>query len=186
MISAMVCNIAIGGNVSYLAILIQRTGGNTGNLGFVWFLIALSAIPVLYYGKRLLTIFDKLNIYLIGIMFYALRFFLDTIFTSYDFIIIIQLLESVSYPLVLLGALEYLNKITPDKVKTTSMTFYTATYGVGGFIGNILGGMLLEKADIFLLYRVFAIVSVIGCIVVLILKRTDKMIRVDQIELTVP
>lgn len=181
-ISAIVCNIAIGGNVSYLAILIQKTGGNTGNLGFVWFLIAMSALPVLYYGKRLITKFNKLNIYLLGIMFYALRFFLDSVFTSYDFIIIIQLLESVSYPLVLLGALEYLNKITPDKVKTTSMTFYTAAYGVGGFIGNITGGMILENANIFLLYRVLSVVSVVGCIVVLMLKKTDKMISSDQIE----
>jgi PPP family 3-phenylpropionic acid transporter len=175
-ISAIICNIAIGGNVSYLAILIQRTGGNTGNLGFVWFLIALSALPVLYYGKRLITKFNKLNIYLLGIMFYALRFFLVSVFDSFHIIIIIQLLESVSYPLVLLGALEYLNKITPSKVKTTSMTFYTAAYGVGGFIGNITGGIILENASIFLLYRVLSIISVIGCIVVLILKKTDRMI----------
>lgn len=176
LIAALVCNIAIGGNVSYLAILIQSTGGNTGNLGFVWFLIAISALPVLYFGKRLITKYNKLNILLIGVVFYAIRFFLDSLFTSYDLIIMIQLLESVSYPLFLLGTLEYLNKITPDKVKTTAMTFYTAAYGVGGFIGNIIGGVILENADIFLLYTVFSIVSVIGCFVVLLLKKIDKKI----------
>ena len=180
LLSAIVCNIAIGGNVNYLAILIQDTGGNTGNLGFVWFIIALSALPVLYYGRRLITRFDKLNFYLFGILVYALRFFLDSIVTSYDTIIWIQLLESISYPMVLLGALEYLNKITPDKVKTTSMTFYTAAYGIGGFIGNIIGGAILQNAEVFLLYKVLAGVSVFGGIVVLILKKADKLVEAGQ------
>lgn len=174
LLSSILCYIAIGGNVSYLAVLIQETGGSTANLGFVWFLIALSALPVLYYGKMLLTRYDKLNIYLIGILFYALRFFLDSTTDDNGLIIIIQLLESVSYPLFLMGALEYLNKITPDSVKTTSMTFFTAACGIGGFIGNITGGVLLESYSVSILYRVFSVVALITCIVVIILKKVDN------------
>lgn len=180
LLSATVCNIAIGGNVSYVAILIQDTGGNTGILGFVWFLVALSALPVLYYGRRLITKFDMLYFYMFGSLVYALRFFLDSIVSSYTAVIWIQLLESISYPLVLLGALEYLNKITPDKVKTTSMTFYTAAYGIGGFIGNIIGGVILQNAEVFLLYKVLAGVSLLGCIVVLILKKVDQSVSEVQ------
>lgn len=182
LLSATICNIAIGGNVNYVAILIQDTGGNTGILGFVWFLVALSALPVLYYGRRLITKFDMLYFYMFGSLVYALRFFLDSIVDSYTTIIWIQLLESISYPLVLLGALEYLNKITPDKVKTTSMTFYTAAYGIGGFIGNIIGGVILQNAEVFLLYKVLAGVSLLGCIVVLILKKVDQSVSEVQSE----
>jgi MFS transporter, PPP family, 3-phenylpropionic acid transporter len=176
-ISAIVAFTAIGGSVSYLAILIQKTGGNTSNLGFVWFLIAISTLPVFYFGKKLTKRYGELNIYQLGILFYALRFFLDSVFTSFNIILVVQLLESVSYTFFLMGTLEYLNKITPAKIKATSMTFYTAACGIGGFIGSIAGGMLLEHVDIFTFYRMLSAVSIICIMIIFLLKKFDKQMN---------
>lgn len=177
LISAIAAYIAIGGNVSYLAILIQQTGGNTSSLGFVWFIIAMSALPVFYFGKNFINKFGELNIYILGMLFYAIRFFLDSAFTSNYIIFCIQLLECVSYTFFLMGTLEYLNKITPSKIKTTSMTFYTAACGIGGFLGNMAGGILLEHIDIFMLYRLLSFVSIACILFILPLKKLDRRIN---------
>jgi predicted MFS family arabinose efflux permease len=178
LISVIVAFTAIGGNVSYLAVLIQETGGTTGNLGFVWFVIAISTLPVFYFGKGLTNKLGDINIYLLGTLFYALRFFLNSLFSSNNIILGIQLLESVSYTFFLMGTLEYLNKITPAKIKTTSMTFYTAACGIGGFLGSFAGGILLEHADIFMLYRLLSLVSILCIAFILPLKRLDQGINV--------
>lgn len=81
-----------------------------------------------------------------------------------------------------MGTLEYLNKISPSKLKTTSMTFYTAACGIGGFIGSITGGILLEHVNVFMLYRLLSAVS-FGCIMIIsLLKIFAKRIHFYKVE----
>ena len=55
------------------------------------------------------------------------------------------------------------------------MTLYAAFGGgLGGFIGNIMGGKLLDMISVFSIYKILSLVMVFALLVVSILKGMDK------------
>lgn len=173
-ISVCIINISIGSNGSYIAVLIQKTGGDVSKLGLLWFIVAMSEVPVFFIGNRLLKKYEVLNVYVISLLIYALRFVLDAFAPSYSLVIVIQLMQSITFALYILSSMQYLNMIVPSQMRTTGMTIFAAGGGLGGFIGNIFGGVLLEHINIFTLFRIMALVSLIALMVAVYLKLLDN------------
>ncbi len=172
--SVFFANIALGTNGSYITILIQKTGGDVSKLGLLWFIMAMSELPFLFFGRRILSKFGELNLYILGTVFMALRFFLDAVSTSYNHVLAVQLMQGISFAFYFIAALQYLNNIAPAKMKTSAMTFFAAVCGMGSLTGNVGGGMLLEHISIFMLFKVISVISLVSLCVVVILKKIDK------------
>ncbi len=173
--SVLLLNIALGANGSYISVLVKETGGSVTILGFVWFIIAISEIPAFFFGNHLQKRFGELNIYLWAVGLYTLRFLLCSIPQSYISVISIQLLQGVTFPLYLMGAMQYLYKIVPEPIKASGITLLSSLgFGLGSFIGNLGGGVFLESHGIHLLYRILSVFCVLALLVGLYLKSQDK------------
>lgn len=167
-------NICFGVNSSYLAVLINKTGGDVSKLGLMWFVIAISELPGFFFSDKLFKRFGIINLLGVSIIIYILRFFLDSISCSYNMIIIIQLLQGVTYPLYLMATLQYVNKIVPKNLLTTGITLYSAMGGgIGGFTGNLFGGIFLQWFNVFMLFKVLSIICLAALAAVFILKKAD-------------
>ncbi|MBU3111219.1 MFS transporter [Clostridium lacusfryxellense] len=178
-VAIVFANIANGSNGSYISLLIQETGGDVSQLGLLWFILAISELPIFFFGKNLLKKHGELNVFIVGMLLFTLRYFLDSICTSYVYVIMIQVMQGITFPLFFMAALEYLNIITPRKMKTSSMTFFGAACGLGAFIGNIGCGLLLEHISIFAIYRIISLMCLIciGFVVVLKKVNADHLIK---------
>lgn len=174
MISVILTNIGNGSNTSYIPILIEKTGGDVAQLGMVWFVIAISELPAFYFGTRLLYKYGEINLYMIGVALFALRYFLDSLCDYYIPVLVIQLLQGVTYTFYLMTSLQYLNKITPTNMRTSAITMHAAGMGIGGVIGNIGGGILLEHISIFMLYEILALICILCLGILIVLKKTDS------------
>lgn len=173
MVSIVFANISLGSNSSYISFLIEKTGGDVTKLGALWFIVAMSELPALFYGTKLLKKCGELNLFILSMGLFTLRYLLDSICTSYISVLIIQIMQGITYPLFLMSSLQYLNRITPAKVRTSAMTFYTAVCGIGAFIGNIGSGILLEQINIFMLYKILSFMCIVCLFVVVILKNIN-------------
>lgn len=174
MIAICIASISIGANNAYISLLIQKTGGGVAQIGIMGFIIALSELPSLFFGTKLLKKYGELNLFMLGMAFFTIRYFLDSICTSYISVLLVQAMQGMSFSLFLMSSYQYLNKIVPAKMRTSAMTLYAAVCGLGNFIGNIGGGMLLEQINIFMLFKVISIVCVLSFFVLLILKSINK------------
>ncbi len=173
--SVLLANIALGANSSYISVLVKETGGSVAIIGFVWFVFGISEIPAFFFGSHLQRRFGELNIYLLAVGLYALRFFLCSIEQSYLSVIAIQLLQSVTFPLYLMGAMQYLYKIIPEHIKASGITILSSLgFGLGSFIGNLGGGMLLQSHRVYFLYRVLSIFCILSLLVGIYLKSQEK------------
>lgn len=181
MCSIIFANISIGSNNSYISLLIQETGGDVSKLGLVWFTLAISELPIFFFGSKLLKKYGELNLFIVAMLLFTLRYFLNSICTSYIYVIIVQAMQGITFPLFLMASLEYLNKITPTKMKTSSMTIFAAACGLGGFIGNIGFGMLLEHISIFTVYKMISLICLICIGFVIVLKRENKSHSMNKI-----
>jgi len=177
LLAIVITNIGIGGNASYIAILIGKTGGDVAQLGILWFIVAISELPVFFAGARLLQKYGELNLYILGLALFVVRYALDSLCTWYVSVSAIQLMQGVTYTFFLVASLEYLNRIAPGKLKTVAMTLHAGAIAIGGVIGNLGGGILLEYVDIFVFYKVLAAVAVLGIGVLAGLKKLDGQSR---------
>jgi MFS transporter, PPP family, 3-phenylpropionic acid transporter len=175
-VSALLVSASMSANSNYLGTLIQKTGGDVSNIGTLWFVIAMSELPAFFFGGRILKKFGVINVYYISLIFYISRFFLDSICVNYQAVIAIQLFQAVTYPLYIMSTLQCINEIVPVKARTTAITVFAAlTAGVGGFMGNISGGMVIGDFSVFLLFRIMAGLCILSLLIGLILKKNTKV-----------
>ena len=173
--AAMIINVSMGANGNYLAILIQKTGGDVSKLGILWFIVAMSELPAFFLGSKILERFGVLNVFILSTIFYAGRFFIDSISTSYQIVLAVQLLQGITFPLYMMSTLQYVNTITSPKTRTTAMTVFTAiSGGIGGFVGNAAGGFILQSMNVFFLFKILSFVAIVALIMGIILRRIDK------------
>jgi MFS transporter, PPP family, 3-phenylpropionic acid transporter len=176
-LSVMVLNIAIQAHGNYIAMLIEATGGNVANLGFVWFASALSEIPAFFFGAKLLKKYGEMNIYIISLGLYIIRMLLSAYSTSYNMVIAVQFMQSITYPLYLFATMQYINVIVPDKIRASGITMLSSLgFGLGGLIGNLGGGFILQYRGPFFLYKFMAMICCLSLLIILVLKYKEKQV----------
>ncbi len=169
LLAVCVSSIAIISSGNYIAMLIEKTGGDTSGLGILWLLVAFSELPMFYLGTKVLDKFGEIPLFGAALILYSIRFILSSFCTSYILVTIIQLMQGVSYPLIMLSATSNANKLLPTNLKATGMTLISALgFGLGGFLGNLSSGFILENFNVFSLFRFYSLVSVIAFVIILI------------------
>ena len=162
-LTVCVSSIATVSSGNYIAILVEKTGGNTASLGFLWLLVAFSELPLFYYGTFLLNKFGESRLYIAAMVLYAVRFFASSLCTNFIPVVIIQLLQAFTFPLFMLATTSKANRLLPDHMKATGMTLMTSLgYGLGGLIGNISGGYIIKHLDVFYLYKIYALICLLA------------------------
>lgn len=180
-LSVLILNIALAAHNNYVAMIIEATGGNVSNLGFVWFVQAISEIPLFYFGSKLLKKYGELNVYVFAATLYFVRMLLTALSSSYTQVIAVQFMQSITYPLYLFSAMQYVKIIVPDRLRASGITLLSSLgFGLGGLIGNLGGGYILQYGDPFFLYKVLASVCLLSAALALLLKLTQKKNREGQ------
>lgn len=170
----VLASIALGANGSYLPVLVKSTGGTMFHLGLLGFIIAMSEFFSFNYGERILKRFGELNLLLVSMSFYTIRFYLDSISGNHFLTLGIQTLQSCTYPLFLISCYHYIIKHSDEKIRTTSMMIFAAAGSIGGLVGNVVGGFLLDNISIFNLYRILSFIPVICIFILIFIKYLDK------------
>lgn len=172
LLSVTIASISYGSNSSYIGVLLQETGGNVENIGLVWFVIAMSEIPVFFIINKLIAKIGSLNTYLFSLAIFSLRFFLCTLWKNTWIIIMIQFLQGFTFPLFMAGGLDYLCSLVPPEARSFSIALMSALiFGLGALIGNLGGGMLIDSFGVFSLYRIMSLISMASLLAALSLKK---------------
>lgn len=159
-ITIFLMNIAIIGGVNYMNELIKHTKGDVSNLGMVWFTTCVFEVITFYFAGKLIRRIGVIRVYLISILVFALKFFLDSVFMTPFLIISVQLLDGFAFTLFITSSLEFLNLNTKSQVRASMMSLYAATGGFGSFIAGLFGGMILNMVNPSQLYGILAAVCV--------------------------
>lgn len=173
-LSIIVINISTGANMNYMGELIKQTGGSVAVIGFLWSVLAISEAPVFFIGGRIIERLNDIKVYQLCLIFYFVRFFLDSLCTSWEMVVLVQVLQSLTFTLYAISGLHFLNRILPPGVKTSGITLYAASGGLGSFFGNIGGGVFLQKGSIFMLYRIIAFIAIAALCIALLTEKKAK------------
>jgi len=95
---------------------------------------------------------------------YAVRFLLMSVVTDPAWVVVIQLMHSVTFGIYFFTAVRYVTNIIPDEYRATGLAFFTIIWSsLAGLISGSVGGSLLDISK-GTLYMVAASLALIGSI----------------------
>lgn len=145
-IAVSIVFLAANAHGTYMSIIILGLGGTPADFGAAVFLSAASEAPVMWNYYRLLKYISAESMLCVSLAFYTVRMLIMLLFPNLMVMIIMQLMQSVSFGLFIPSFIRHLQAIAPDSVGTTAVLLGAAIYGgVSGVAGTVLGGILLEN-----------------------------------------
>jgi MFS family permease len=135
-------------------------------LGWVLAFGTVSEVPVLFFGNYLLKWFKPTGLLFLTILLTGVRLLLFGVATNYQFGMVLQIFNGVTFPAMWMAGVAYADENAPPGLKTTAQGLFSAiVFGFGAATGGFVGGPLMESLGGHNLYLLFG--SVILALMVL-------------------
>jgi len=149
-----------------LQLLIRDFGGTTAQIGTASAVMAASEAPLMFLMAFIMKKagFKKMLVFCSAA--YAIRMFITASVGTVNGLICVQLLQGLTYAVLVPVSMNYLSQILDERVRSTAVTTYNAiTSSLTGILGNLITSVLLAtgfSAQSALI--VFAISALLGFI----------------------
>ncbi len=165
MISVCLYQFAIRSTVSFLALIVQSAGGNSANLGLITFCAAFEC-PIMMVLSRLIRKGLKMPyIFAASLFLNVIRLAVLSFPVGIEVIIAMQFLGAIAAGIFITCFTQYISLITPPSITATATTVGTAlTMGIGGVVGSLAGGYLIEWYGIHTYLAICCIVMLLAFI----------------------
>ena len=170
--------IAFAGGISlsmisnFLFLFLRQLGADEFSLGLTLTVATLSELPILYFSNRLLRRWNENQLIRAALILFAIRAF------AYSFIVVpwlallIQLLHGPTFSLMWIAGVSYADRISPIGLEATAQGLFSGVMlGIGSAAGAFLGGLLYEHVGAVMMFRLAAVLSLVGVGFVLLVKK---------------
>ncbi|GIQ69943.1 MFS transporter [Xylanibacillus composti] len=152
-------------NDSLLALYISDMGASESRVGMAWLVATLSTVPSLMFAGKLIKKWNEMGIIIIATAAYALRWAIYSIADSPSVLIYAQALHSITFPLFLVAAIQYLMSIIPQELRGTGQAAFAVTFGgFAGIIGSAGGGEVFDRVSPAAAYGIGSLITVIAVV----------------------
>jgi PPP family 3-phenylpropionic acid transporter len=161
----MIMSIAHRMNDGFLALYLRQLGASDSIIGYAWMTSSLSEIPIFFllskYGHR----FKELPLLAFAGLIYALRFFLMSMVQNPDWVILIQLLHSLTFGIFLFTSIRYIQQIIPDEFRSSGQAIFAVTWSsIAGLISGTMGGWVFDAWGGGTMFTLCSVLSLLACI----------------------
>jgi len=123
----------------------REIGASPETTGFAIGMDGISELPFYFIAAWLLQRLVPGKVVLIAIFATALRLFFYSVNNNPNLVILIESMNGLTWTLLWVSAVEFVNNIVPAKWRTTGQSLlWAAYYGAGAVTGNIASGWLLS------------------------------------------
>lgn len=158
--------IFVNGSTSFLINLIEAKNGDVQILGNATAIGAFSEVPAMILFVKIAHKIPVKKILSVVFVLYILRVSLPVFAPNPNFIVLVFLLQSVTYAIFLPAIMYYVQELSPKNLHGTAITLTIACYsGLGNILGNIFGGIISDNFGIYSLYYVSGIACAISAFI---------------------
>ena len=163
---------------TFLGIHMQEMGGSASLVGLAFALSALSELPIVAFGGRLLARFGAFRLICFALVVYTVRFIAFSLITEPEWILPVQLLHGLSYGAYLMASVTLAHRIAGRHQAATAQALLTAvSFGFGSITGSLVGGALLDSIGTTGLFRGAAVLMLINLGVLL---AGNRVVHLDR------
>ncbi|HIA69079.1 TPA: MFS transporter [Candidatus Poribacteria bacterium] len=145
------------------------TLGVTDNMkGLPWIVAVGAEVIMLAFSNKLIQRFGAVTAIICAYVAMAIRFFVLAAAPSWEIILVVQLLHAFTFGAYHLAAIQIINRITPEAFRATGQTLVSVIGGIGGILGNLIGGVWASSYGYVVLYRYLGLSVSVATIILVI------------------
>ena len=152
--------VSYGPYATFYTIHLERLGLSRAFAGTAWALAALSELCVMLLWPRLCALATPRAWLIAALAANPVRWLLSSLAHDSVVLLAIQLTHAFTFGVFYLAAVQRVDSLVPDGLRSTAQgVFASVTFGLGGLVGNFVGGLLYEPLGMSWLYAAAATIS---------------------------
>jgi MFS transporter, PPP family, 3-phenylpropionic acid transporter len=132
-------------NDGFLALYMRQLGASDSLIGYAWMTSALSEIPMFFFLSKYGHRFKELPLLAFAGIAYAVRFVIMGFVQDPSWVILVQILHSVTFGIFLFTAIRYIGQIIPDEYRSSGQAIFAVAWSsIAGLISGMFGGWMFD------------------------------------------
>ena len=157
LVATCLAQVSFGPYTTFFTIHLQHLGLSRGFAGTAWALAAGSELFVMMAWTRMCAWVSARTWLTAALAAHAFRWGLFVMARDPAFLLAIQLTHAFTFGVFYLAGVQTVDALVPDGLRATAQgVFASITFGLGGFVGNTLAGLLYESLGMARLYMLAA------------------------------
>ena len=166
----------------FLTVYLREIGATPGITGTALAVQALSELPFYFLAAWLLKRTTAGKVVIIAVFGTVARLLMYSLNTEPQWVIGIELMNGITWTLLWISAVEYVDQHVPAAWRTTGQSLlWAAYYGAGAIAGNILSGRLYEVMPMRNVYGInsalAAMAGIVALIAFMMVKKTPGLLK---------
>lgn len=154
LLTAFLVTLNMSAMTNFMGIYLSEIGGTVQLIGIASAVAALTEIPMLLFGQRLLDRFSSQRLLLFAIAMFALRYALYGLPPQPNWVLAVQLLHGLSFGAYFLASVTLIHQLAgPERAATGQGLLSSTSFGFGSISGSLLGGLLLDRVGVIGIFR---------------------------------
>ncbi len=147
---------------TYLLQIMQRIGGDVGNLGVAVAISSITELPAMMLYRRLYKKFGNRHLLMFAGWMWCLKCILLMIAPNVYVIYAAELLQFVSYAIYVPAAARHINHALPKSEILHGQALAGSAFTAGGLVATIVGGRLIDTIGMRPTLFIIQLISVVG------------------------
>ncbi|MBN2486427.1 MAG: MFS transporter [Bacteroidales bacterium] len=145
---------------SYLNLYFKELKAGNNIIGYAYAIMAFSELPFFILGNRLLKTLGARSVISIAMIVMVIRLMLYGFAPGIAVSLATGALQGISLSFFLVGAVDYLHKLTPAGRHATSQSIIWTCYsGIGQMLGNLFIGPIMDKLGMVSVMKIFTVAA---------------------------
>ncbi|WLR53293.1 MFS transporter [Bacillus tianshenii] len=162
-------------NNFYFGLFLEESGATLTGVGVAFLLAAGSEAPFMKFVHIIISRMGMLPVLFLAAVVSAFRWMIYIFEPPLALVYGTTIMQGISVGLFVPAALQYVRDIAPDEVRATAVSLYSAAgNGLGNWFCSFAAGFIIQYLGVFSLYILFAGLTFLGALLILVVYRLDK------------
>jgi PPP family 3-phenylpropionic acid transporter len=140
-----------------------------------------SELPLMFFSYLLLNRLKSRGLFILAVSVSAVRCLLYAVIGTPGGIVAVQVIHGLASPALLVAGVNYAAENAPPGLEATAQGIFSGVLlGVGGMLGNLLGGMLIERFGPAGMFGLVGAIMLLGLFIFLLVDRIVLPHRASQ------
>jgi len=172
LVSVFLLSVTVAAANQFFSIYMATIGAGEALIGLAWAVAAISEVPMMLLSGALIRKMGIRRFVIIAFLVYALRWALLSVISVPEWVMVVQLLQGISFTAFLVGGVTYIARLAPAGLGATAQAIFSSTtFGLGAFAGSLLGGFLYDQVGLARMFLMNSVIALAACLVFIFSRR---------------
>lgn len=168
-------------NMNFLPLYFKEMGFDKSWIGSAYAIAAIIEVPMFWVATKLSRRIGRYPLLSLAAAIYGIQYLTLFIFNDVSLTLAVQLLNGVAFAFVAGTAVEVIQSYSTKGTAATMQTVYAAvTWGLGGILGNAMGGIIVDHLGSSALYLILSCFCAVSCLLFIVNRRHQQSFSQEE------